>query len=291
MKKPEIHIALTGNPGTGKTTVARILGKLFYAIGLLSSDKVIECDRSKIVAKYVGHTAQNMQRLCDDATGGILFIDEVYTLSTDDFGREATDTLMKRMEDGAKIEEELLETDESEDSKESKQTAQPQISSDRMASILETAKVKMGGAKDEMREQKENSQHGNSLSVLTESTSQNLKKHLGYYVYENSDMTMHLILNDVNGSSVTATVRTRFSDGGYSTENYSGVMNEDGLMLEITNYDLHPLPAETITTETSQITKTHKIKVGNKFIGHFRDNGIFGKFEGEFSGFVIFRKQ
>lgn len=98
-KKPEIHFALTGNPGTGKTTLARILGKLFNSIGLLSSDKVIECDRSKIVAKYVGHTAQNMQRLCDDATGGILFIDEVYTLATDDFGHEATDTLMKRMED------------------------------------------------------------------------------------------------------------------------------------------------------------------------------------------------
>ncbi|MBD5442042.1 MAG: AAA family ATPase [Treponema sp.] len=98
-KKPEIHIALTGNPGTGKTTVARILGKLFAAIGLLSSNKVIECDRSQVVAKYVGHTAQNMQRLCDDATGGILFIDEVYTLATDDFGHEATDTLMKRMED------------------------------------------------------------------------------------------------------------------------------------------------------------------------------------------------
>ena len=98
-KKPEIHISLTGNPGTGKTTVARILGKLFSSIGLLSSDKVIECDRSKIVGKYVGHTAQNMQRLCDDATGGILFVDEVYTLATDDFGHEATDTLMKRMED------------------------------------------------------------------------------------------------------------------------------------------------------------------------------------------------
>lgn len=98
-KQQEIHIALTGNPGTGKTTVARILGKLFCSMGLLTSDKVIECDRSKIVEKYVGHTAKNVQRLCDDATGGILFIDEVYTLSSDDFGREATDTLMKRMED------------------------------------------------------------------------------------------------------------------------------------------------------------------------------------------------
>ena len=98
-KQQEIHIALTGNPGTGKTTVARILGKLFCSMGLLTSDKVIECDRSKIVEKYIGHTAKNVQRLCDDATGGILFIDEVYTLSSDDFGREATDTLMKRMED------------------------------------------------------------------------------------------------------------------------------------------------------------------------------------------------
>ena len=98
-KKPEIHISVTGNPGTGKTTVARIFGKLFKAMGLLSSDKVVETDRSKIVAKYQGQTAGNMQRLCDDASGGILFIDEVYTLATDDYGHEASDTLMKRMED------------------------------------------------------------------------------------------------------------------------------------------------------------------------------------------------
>ena len=98
-KRPEIHIVLTGNPGTGKTTVARLLSKLFFSIGLTKNSNFIETDRSKIVGKYVGHTAINMQEQCDKALGGVLFIDEVYKLSIDDYGHEATDTLMKRMED------------------------------------------------------------------------------------------------------------------------------------------------------------------------------------------------
>jgi SpoVK/Ycf46/Vps4 family AAA+-type ATPase len=104
-QKQAVHLVFTGNPGTGKTTVARMLGQLFRAIGLLPSDKVIEVDRSNLVASYVGQTVPQVNQCCDKAMGGILFIDEAYTLSggkegnTDSFGQEAIDTLLKRMED------------------------------------------------------------------------------------------------------------------------------------------------------------------------------------------------
>jgi SpoVK/Ycf46/Vps4 family AAA+-type ATPase len=103
--KVSIHIVFTGNPGTGKTTVARKLGELFKAIGYLPTEKVIEVDRSKLVGQYVGSTAPLVQGACDQARGGILFIDEAYTLAgteeglKDSYGQEAIDTLLKRMED------------------------------------------------------------------------------------------------------------------------------------------------------------------------------------------------
>lgn len=101
-KNPVKHIVFTGNPGTGKTTVARLLGRLFKTIGLLPTDVVHEVDRGKMVAQYVGHTARQVHDICDAAIGGTLFIDEAYTLNqgpNDSFGHEAIDTLLKRMED------------------------------------------------------------------------------------------------------------------------------------------------------------------------------------------------
>ena len=86
------HMAFTGNPGTGKTTVARILGKIFKNLGITSSDKFVEADRSALVGSYVGQTAPKTLDVCKSAYGGILFIDEAYSLADggpNDFGKEA----------------------------------------------------------------------------------------------------------------------------------------------------------------------------------------------------------
>ena len=98
-----LHMAFVGNPGTGKTTVARIVGQILGALGTLKNGHVVETDRSGLVAPYVGQTGSKTNELCDSAIGGVLFIDEAYSLvdkSGDDaYGREAVQALLKRMED------------------------------------------------------------------------------------------------------------------------------------------------------------------------------------------------
>ena len=98
-----LHMVFTGNPGTGKTTIARLVGKIYKKLGVLSTGQFIEADRSTLVGRYVGETESRTKAVIDSAMGGMLFIDEAYSLARDtsgkDFGIAAIDVLIKAMED------------------------------------------------------------------------------------------------------------------------------------------------------------------------------------------------
>jgi len=101
--KMSFHLVFTGSPGTGKTTVARIVARIYKDLGILKSGHTVETDRSGLVAEYVGQTAVKTNAVIDSALNGVLFIDEAYALvpenSSNDYGQEAISTLLKRMED------------------------------------------------------------------------------------------------------------------------------------------------------------------------------------------------
>lgn len=105
LEKQVYHMVFKGNPGTGKTTIARLFGKIFREMGILSKGHLIEVERADLVGEFIGHTAQKTRDLVKKALGGILFIDEAYSLARGgekDFGKEAVDCLTKALEDSNK---------------------------------------------------------------------------------------------------------------------------------------------------------------------------------------------
>ncbi|MBO4849710.1 MAG: AAA family ATPase [Prevotella sp.] len=105
LKTPKLsyHLVFTGSPGTGKTTVARIVAKIYKDLGILKKGHLVETDRSGLIGEYVGQTAPRVNQICDSALNGVLFIDEAYAITQSDkgadYGAEAVATLLKRMED------------------------------------------------------------------------------------------------------------------------------------------------------------------------------------------------
>ena len=104
LKNPKLsyHLVFTGSPGTGKTTVARIVARIYKDLGILKKGHLVETDRSGLIGQYVGQTAPRVNQMCDSALNGVLFIDEAYALTQggkQDYGDEAVATLLKRMED------------------------------------------------------------------------------------------------------------------------------------------------------------------------------------------------
>lgn len=101
-EKQALHMIFKGNPGTGKTTVARLVAKFFYQMNVLSKGHLVEVERADLVGEYIGHTAQKTREVIKKSMGGVLFIDEAYSLARGgqkDFGKEAIDTLVKQIDD------------------------------------------------------------------------------------------------------------------------------------------------------------------------------------------------
>lgn len=188
---------------------------------------------------------------------------------------------------GKRIENEFVyeEDTEKESVAESRSLSPSKIASDRMASIKETEQVKSIGGINLFKQAKEKTE----VSKSTEQAKSPLKT--GWYIHKDKKRTKYLIIESVVGNSVTATVKTLFSDGSYKTEHYTGSLLGDSLSLRVWKTDLHPLPDERWETQSHITTVTHTILICNNFSGTVSEDKIAGNFSGEFSAFIVFTRK
>ncbi len=167
-----------------------------------------------------------------------------------------------------------------------------EISSDRMASIIQTNKIKSGETDVDFI-----NSTLSTISAVTETKEIKVKKELeelakllGYYVYRDSYMTQYLIIEQIDGNNVKASVKTTFSNGGYSTEFYEGTLSGDKIYLTMYDADLHPPSAEIQFTFNIPKIINFKIETSEKFNGTINENQISGSFSGHFCKSLVFKK-
>lgn len=197
---------------------------------------------------------------------------------------------------------EKIENDYEEESlkKSDEKIVAPKISSDRMASILSTkvhalSQISATDAEQVSNESKKIKEYFDSKEkqsqelreIITEKTP--LK--LGYYVFKDKEKIQYLIINSITGTTVSASVKTTFTSGSYSTENYIGTITGSHLTLDICGSDLHPLPDRIRTTSTSILRVSQTIGIAESFSGTVLNDQISGSFSGEFSQDVVFIRQ
>ena len=202
---------------------------------------------------------------------------------------------------GAKIELEVFESEENKENQSEipeQKSPVPAISSDRMASIAETAARKFGPKADGLKKFHKTVWMEKGLASQSETASAKNKLINTMYVHKDSAITMYLKIQDINGNNIRASIKSIFANGSYATEIYTGTLNGEEISLNITDYDLHPLPDETQTSYSETRTQilvctnitTHEILTSSSFSGIVTDDTIAGTFSGEFSGFCVFNK-
>ena len=168
------------------------------------------------------------------------------------------------------------------------------ISSDRMASILETNRIKAGERTGEMKKfvlpDISDKSESKNLAVRQSATQKQKSSIVGHYVRMDAQMTQYLVIDAVQGTCVKASVKTIFSAGGFSTEFYEGTLTGDNLHLHMVDADMHPLPDEVHVLFGETRTVHHSIKRSEEFDGVFQNDTISGSFSGEFSTSASFRK-